>query len=58
MVKFESCQGCHPAVSDRIQFRSGHHVGERVIVSLHSEGLVLQILSKLFCYHPLKGKEL
>ena len=37
----ESCQGCHPAMSYCIQFRGGHHVGKRIVVSLYTERLVL-----------------
>ena len=43
----------YPAVSNCVQIGCGHHVGEQVIVRLHLEGLVLQVLLELLGYGPL-----
>ena len=48
----------HPPVSDGIQVRHRHDIGQWVIIGADQEGLVLQILPKLLCHGPLESQEL
>ena len=48
----------YPPVSDGIQVRRRHDIGQRVIVGPDEEGLVLRILPKLLSYGPFEGQEL
>ena len=57
-LKVISCHSCHPFMSNGIQIGNHHDVGQRVIVSLDEEGLVLQVLLKLVSHGPLEGQEL
>ena len=41
-----------------IEVRDGKKIGERVSISPHNERLVNEILLKVVCNSPLKGKEL
>ena len=40
-----------------INFRCHHDIGQRVIVGPNEEGLILQILPKLFSHGPFQGQE-
>ena len=48
----------HPPMSDGIQIGCRHDVGQRIVVSVDQERLVLQILPKLFSHGPLESQEL
>ena len=41
-----------------IEVRGGEEIGKRVVVSPHDKRLVNEILFKVVCNGPLKGKEL
>ena len=48
----------HPPMSDAIQIGRRYDVGQQIVVSADQEGLVLQILPKLFSHGPLESQEL
>ena len=48
----------HPLMPACIEVRGGKKIGERIIISLHNERLVNEILLKVVCNGPLKGEEL
>ena len=45
-------------MSDGIQIGRRHDVGQRIVVGVDEERLVLQILPKLFSHSPLESQEL
>ena len=48
----------HPSVSNSVQVGHCHDIGQRVIVGPYKEGLILQILPKLFGHGPFQSQEL
>ena len=48
----------HPPMSDGVQIGHCHDVGERIVVGADQEGLILQIIPKLFSHCPLESQEL
>ena len=48
----------HPPMSNAIQIGHRYDVGQQIVVSADQEGLVLQILPKLFSHGPLESQEL
>ena len=48
----------HPLMPTGIEVRGGKEIGERVVISLYNKRLVDEILFKVVCNGPLKGKEL
>ena len=57
-LKVVSSHCRHPPMSDGIQIGRRHDVGQRIVVSADQEGLVLQVLPKLFSHGPLESQEL
>ena len=48
----------HPSMSTCIKIRGGKKISEGIIVSLHNEGLVDEILFEKVCNGPLEHEEL
>ena len=48
----------HPLMSACIEVRGGKKISEGIIISPHNKRLVNEILLKMVCNDPLKGKEL
>ena len=57
-LKVVSSHCRHPPMSDSIQIGHRHNVGWRIVVGADQEGLVLQVLPKLFSHSPLESQEL
>ena len=57
-LKVVSSHCRHPPMLDSVQIGCHHEVGQQIVVSADQEGLVLQILPKLFSHSPLESQEL
>ena len=57
-LKVISHHSHHPPMPNGIQIGCHHDISQRVIVDLHEEGLILQILPKLISYGPFESQEL
>ena len=57
-LKVVSSHCHHPPMSDSIQIGHRHDIGQWIVVGADQEGLVLQILPKLFSHGPLESQEL
>ena len=51
-------EGGHPSMPAHIKVRGGKKIGEGIIISLHNERLVNEILLNVVHNSPLKGEEL
>ena len=57
-LKVVSSHCRHPPMSDGIQIGCRHEIVQRIVVCVDQEGLVLQILPKLFSHGPLESQEI